>query len=127
VLTVPFLEPLPFGFYPGPSQALTSVPSFFAHLPAHLMPTMSRANQWFVPGDGIAREVITADIQRYLGPDALVRPGVGTGEYQVRSTSPTPRTNILTHTQGQGGYWITAYRTLTSVSVRSSHGAKAVD
>jgi len=45
---------------------------------------MSRANQWFVPGDGIAREVITADIQRYLGPDALVRPGVGTGEYQVR-------------------------------------------
>jgi hypothetical protein len=62
------------------------------------MPTMSRANQWFVPGDGIAREVITADIQRYLGPDALVRPGVGTGEYQVRSTSPTPRTNILTHT-----------------------------
>jgi hypothetical protein len=48
---------------------------------------MSRANQWFVPGDGIAREVITADIQRYLGPDALVRPGVGTGEYQVRLTS----------------------------------------
>ena len=45
---------------------------------------MSRANQWFVAGDGIAREVITADIQRYLGPDALVRPGVGTGEFQVR-------------------------------------------
>ncbi|CAN9346326.1 unnamed protein product [Alternaria alternata] len=41
---------------------------------------MSRANQWFVPGDGIAREVITADIQRYLGPDALVRPGTGTGD-----------------------------------------------
>ncbi|CAN9453910.1 unnamed protein product [Alternaria alternata] len=62
---------------------------------------MSRANQWFVPGDGIAREVITADIQRYLGPDALVRPGTGTGEYQ-----------------GQPGYWITAYRTLTSPSGR---------
>lgn len=46
---------------------------------------MSRANQWFVPGEGIAREVITADIQRYLGPDALVRPGTGTGEYQVRN------------------------------------------
>jgi hypothetical protein len=44
---------------------------------------MSRANQWFVQGDGIAREVITADIQRYLGPDALVRPGPGTGEYEV--------------------------------------------
>lgn len=48
---------------------------------------MSRANQWFVPGDGIAREVITADIQRYLGPDALVRPGTGTGEFQVRLPS----------------------------------------
>jgi hypothetical protein len=47
---------------------------------------MSRANQWFVPGEGIAREVITADIQRYLGPDALVRPGPGTGEYEVRSS-----------------------------------------
>ena len=59
---------------------------------------MSRANQWFVPGDGIAREVITADIQRYLGPDALVRPGTGTGEYQVRtyflsSTPPLRKTN----------------------------------
>jgi len=43
------------------------------------MPT----RQWFQPGEGIAREVITADIQRYLGPDALVRPGEGTGEYEV--------------------------------------------
>jgi hypothetical protein len=47
---------------------------------------MSRANQWFVLGEGIAREVITADIQRYLGPDALVRPGTGTGEFQVGHT-----------------------------------------
>jgi len=45
---------------------------------------MSRSNQWFVPGEGIAREVITADIQRYLGPDALVRPGAGTGDFEVR-------------------------------------------
>ncbi|KAI9688206.1 MAG: hypothetical protein M1822_001712 [Bathelium mastoideum] len=37
---------------------------------------------WFQPGEGIAREVITADIQRYLGRDATVRPGMGTGEYQ---------------------------------------------
>ncbi|KAJ4356705.1 uncharacterized protein N0V89_004741 [Didymosphaeria variabile] len=61
----------------------------------------SRMNQWFVPGEGIAREVITADIQRYLGPDALVRPGSGTGEYEGRS-----------------GYWITAYRTLTSQMIQ---------
>jgi hypothetical protein len=57
---------------------------------------MSRANQWFVQGDGIAREVITADIQRYLGPDALVRPGVGTGEYQVRITSINSQHTSLT-------------------------------
>lgn len=59
--------------------------------------TAPRQNQWFLPGDGIAREVITADIQRYLGPSALVRPGVGTGDHA-----------------GVQGYWITAYRTLTS-------------
>jgi hypothetical protein len=51
---------------------------------------MSRSNNWFVPGDGIAREVITADIQRYLGPDALVRPGPGTGEYEVGSSLHPP-------------------------------------
>ncbi|KAF2803231.1 uncharacterized protein BDZ99DRAFT_468214 [Mytilinidion resinicola] len=61
---------------------------------------MSVTRQWFQPGEGIAREVITADIQRYLGNDALVRPGEGTGEYQ-----------------GVQGYWITAYRNLTSQMV----------
>ena len=40
--------------------------------------------KWFQPGEGIAREVITADIQRYLGPDALVKPGVGQDDMQVR-------------------------------------------
>lgn len=34
-----------------------------------------RNYRWFVSGDGIRRDVITADIQRYLGPDALVKPG----------------------------------------------------
>ena len=53
----------------------------------------SRQNRWFVPGAGIAREVITADITRYLGPDASVRPG---------------------EHEGQPGYWISAYRNLTS-------------
>lgn len=37
-------------------------------------------NEYFIDGDGIAREVIQADICRYLGNDALVKPGV----YQVR-------------------------------------------
>jgi hypothetical protein len=30
---------------------------------------------WFVPKDGINRSVISADIQKYLGNDATVRPG----------------------------------------------------
>ena len=38
---------------------------------------------WFQPGEGIAREVITADIQRYLGPDALVKPGFGKDDMAV--------------------------------------------
>jgi hypothetical protein len=61
---------------------------------------MQRQKQWFLPGEGIAREVITSDIQQYLGPDALVRPGYGTGEHE-----------------GQPGYWITAYRTFTTQMV----------
>ena len=56
-------------------------------------------NQYFVPGDGIDREVITADITRYLGNDALVRPG---------------------YHAGRTGYFITAYRNLTTVSVHKS-------
>jgi hypothetical protein len=36
----------------------------------------TRTNEYFVPKDGIDREVITADICRYLGNDALVRPGI---------------------------------------------------
>ncbi|CAK7218073.1 hypothetical protein SEUCBS140593_003419 [Sporothrix eucalyptigena] len=60
-----------------------------------------RQNEYFVPRDGIDREVITADICRYLGNDALVRPG--------------------THTNDQGrviqGYFITAYRNLTSAMI----------
>lgn len=42
-------------------------------------PTSVRKNEYFVPKEGIDREVITADICRYLGQDALVRPG----NYQV--------------------------------------------
>lgn len=39
-----------------------------------------RYNEYFLPGEGISREVIQADICRYLGNDALVRPGT----YEVR-------------------------------------------
>ncbi|KAJ5108525.1 hypothetical protein N7456_005200 [Penicillium angulare] len=52
-----------------------------------------RQNEYFIPGDGISREVIQADICRYLGNDALVRPG--------------------SH-GGRQGFFIRAYRNLTS-------------
>ncbi|CZT24021.1 uncharacterized protein RCC_09738 [Ramularia collo-cygni] len=58
------------------------------------------ARQWFIPGEGIDRHVISADIQRYLGNDATVRPGLGTGD-----------------NQGINGYWIKAYRNLTSAMI----------
>ncbi|KAM0712110.1 hypothetical protein Q7P37_011204 [Cladosporium fusiforme] len=58
------------------------------------------ARQWFVPGDGIDRHVIVTDIQRYLGNDATVRPGKGTGE-----------------NEGVTGYWIKAYRNLTTAMI----------
>lgn len=45
----------------------------------------ARTNEYFVPKDGIDREVITADICRYLGNDALVRPG----NYEVSRCSLT--------------------------------------
>jgi len=65
-------------------------------------PASARTNEYFVPKDGIDREVITADICRYLGNDALVRPG----NYE----NPTTRTH-------QAGYFITAYRNLTSAMI----------
>lgn len=58
----------------------------------------NRQNEYFVPRDGIDREVITADICRYLGNDALVRPG----NYDDRG-------RVIQ------GYYITAYRNLTTV------------
>jgi hypothetical protein len=39
--------------------------------------------RWWIPSEGISREVIQADIQRYLGNEAVVRPGQGTGENEV--------------------------------------------
>lgn len=62
----------------------------------------SRSNVYFVPSDGIDREVITSDIVRYLGNDALVRPG----NYQ------NPQTGIQ-----RNGYFIRAYRPLTAAMI----------
>jgi len=62
----------------------------------------ARTNEYFVPRDGIDREVITADICRYLGNDALVRPG----NYE------NPQTRQI-----QAGYFINAYRNLTTAMI----------
>jgi hypothetical protein len=62
----------------------------------------ARTNEYFVPKEGIDREVITADICRYLGNDALVRPG----NYE------NPQTRQI-----QQGYFVTAYRNLTTAMI----------
>jgi hypothetical protein len=62
----------------------------------------TRQNEYFVPRDGIDREVISADICRYLGNDALVRPGM----YE------NPQTGQVVQ-----GYYITAYRNLTTAMI----------
>ncbi|KAI2605078.1 uncharacterized protein GGS25DRAFT_414812 [Hypoxylon fragiforme] len=66
------------------------------------LPTQNRQNEYFVPRDGIDREVITADICRYLGNDALVRPG----------TYENPSTGQIIQ-----GYYINAYRNLTTAMI----------
>ncbi|KAI1779335.1 hypothetical protein F4818DRAFT_438113 [Hypoxylon cercidicola] len=66
------------------------------------LPPQNRQNEYFVPRDGIDREVITADICRYLGNDALVRPGT----YENPQSGQTIQ-----------GYYINAYRNLTTAMI----------
>ncbi|MBE3044035.1 hypothetical protein IMZ48_15985 [Candidatus Bathyarchaeota archaeon] len=89
----------------------------------------SRQNEYFIPRDGIDREVITSDICRYLGNDALVRPG--TYEVFHHWTPPLsfPLGAAVSHQANSyseqdpetrhsiSGYFITAYRNLTTVSL----------
>ncbi len=98
-----------------------------------------RQNEYFVPRDGIDREVITADICRYLGNDALVRPGTYLdvclrssflSPWNLTAAAACPRhrcccclppRELTPSLQDAGrtiqGYYITAYRNLTSVRV----------
>lgn len=48
------------------------------------MAARPRLNEYFMDKSGISREVIQADICRYLGNDALVRPG----DHEVRLPHP---------------------------------------
>lgn len=57
-----------------------------------------RQNEYFIPGDGITREVIQADICRYLGNDALVRPGNHSVRHPISLF--VTRASKLTHASG---------------------------
>ena len=48
--------------------------------PAPKPPRRAELNEFFVDGEGIHREVMQREICKYLGPDALSRPG----QYNVR-------------------------------------------
>ncbi|ATZ52756.1 hypothetical protein BCIN_08g03960 [Botrytis cinerea B05.10] len=63
---------------------------------------VARTGQFVIDAEGIDREVITADICRYLGNDALVKPG----------DVEDPRTKQL-----KPVYVITAYRNLTNAMI----------
>jgi hypothetical protein len=80
--------------------------------------------RWFVDGRGIRRDVIQADIQRYLGPDALVKPG----EQNVRASTVCSAKASANNSKGVPGFWIAAYRTLTAVSLhRIRHSIHTVN
>jgi hypothetical protein len=62
----------------------------------------ARTNEYFLPGDGIDREIITAKICRYLGNEATIRPG----------SFEDPQTRQI-----HKGYFITAYGKLTTAMI----------
>ena len=86
--------------------------------PEEISPRPAPTNDYFLPGEDISREVITADICRYLGPDALVRPYRHQDVSSPNSFDPA----MLSLKQGRHGYLITAYRALTSVSKATERG-----
>lgn len=59
-------------------------------MPRPIEKPKDRQNEYFLPRNGIEREVISADITHYLGNDALVRPGM----YEV-SSYKTSATDIM--------------------------------
>lgn len=67
---------------------------------------------WFVIKDGINRQVISADIQKYLGNDATVRPGK---DKEVCDQLYSLCMGKYSQQQVEG-YWIKAYWNPTSVS-----------
>lgn len=62
--------------YQQPAYSAPAHPTQQQQPVAHAAPVASGPNyRWWIPSAGIRRDVIVADIQRYLGQDALVKPG----------------------------------------------------
>lgn len=74
----------------------------------------ARYQDYFLPGEGINREVIQFDICRYLGNDATVRPYTHPDVGYRLSTGSTTHTQA-DHHQGRQGFVIKAYRAPTTV------------
>jgi hypothetical protein len=79
--------------------------------PEEISPRQGPTNDYFLPGDGISRDVITADICRYLGPDALVRP------YQHPDVSSFFSCELVMLNLCPGKGWI-HYYSLSSINKR---------
>ena len=65
----------PYGLAPSSTPAPVEVPRNHQEWNDRMYRSNRRRNQYFVPGEGIKREVISADICKYLDNDAVVRPG----------------------------------------------------
>jgi hypothetical protein len=79
-------------------------------------PPDPRINEHFVPKDGIDKEVIAANICRYLKNNALIRPG----SYETSEVIFCELMLIVMQNpkirQVQRGYFITSYRNLKTVT-----------
>jgi hypothetical protein len=70
---------------------------------------------FWIPAEGIERDVITYEITRYLGQDALVRPGKN--DVCRASDGAARLTDADCEQKGQNGYLISAFRAPTTVCV----------
>jgi hypothetical protein len=71
---------------------------------------------FWIPDAGIEREIITHEITRHLGMDALVRPGKNDVCIQLEFAE---RCSTNLSQRGQSGYLITAFRAPTTACTRS--------
>jgi hypothetical protein len=67
----------------------------FATVPEETLGKPGLVISSYVSGEGIAKEVITADIQHYLGPDAFVMSAGIKGGYNVQAPSALTPQMIL--------------------------------